>query len=427
MRFLDPQFILKIILALLTAAVISCAITPLVKMLAKKVGAMDIPKDERRMHHVPIPRMGGLAIFVGFMVSVLIFAGKYIGTELRGILLGSVIIVILGIMDDILTLKAMPKFIVQILAAVIVTVHGCRIDHFIGFDLPVWLSYVVSVLWIVTITNAVNFIDGLDGLAAGVSAISAGTMLVVALMLAGNDNLVATASALLLAAIVGACIGFIPYNFNPASIFMGDTGSTFLGFMLASISIYGLFKTYAVISFAVPFLVLGLPIFDICFAVIRRLAHGQSPMHADRGHVHHRLIDMGFSQKQAVAIAYLLSALLGLAAVVLTDSGEVQALIFIGAIAVVGTIGVRLIFGHHPKKDEPKPEGQGAASEEAQPAETVSDPAAPEEPAAGAPGEPDCDGAPEELSSAVPESSEELSGPPVAESEDATEEPHGEN
>ena len=158
-------------------------------------------------------------------------------------------------------------------------------------------------------------------------------------------------SALLLAALVGACIGFIPYNFNPATIFMGDTGSNMLGFILASVSVYGLFKTYAVISFAVPFLVLGLPIFDLCFAVIRRVSKGQSPMHADRGHVHHRLIDMGFSQKQAVAISYMLSALLGLSAVVLTDSGEIQALIFLAAILVVGAIGVALIFGSRHKKD----------------------------------------------------------------------------
>lgn len=345
---LDPNFFLKVGLTMLCAALISCAITPLVKALARKVGAMDVPKDERRMHKVPIPRMGGMAIFLGFLVSFLIF-GK-INREIQGILLGAVIIVILGVLDDILTLRAMPKFIVQILAAILVVAHGCRIEHFMGMTLPAWLSYPVSVIWIVAITNAVNFIDGLDGLAAGVSAISAGTMLVVALILVPDGT--AMASSILLAAIVGACIGFIPYNFNPATIFMGDTGSTFLGFMLASISIFGLFKTYAVISFAVPFLVLGLPIFDICFAVIRRLARGQSPMHADRGHVHHRLIDMGFSQKQAVAISYLLSAILGLAAVVLTDRGEVQALIFLAAIVVVGAIGVGMIFGRRHKKDD---------------------------------------------------------------------------
>ena len=348
---LDPNFLLKVGLALVCAAVVSCALTPLVKVLAKKVGAMDVPKDERRMHHVPIPRMGGLAIFLGFMVSVLIFQKLSISTELQGILLGAVIIVILGVMDDILTLPALPKFCVQIAAAIIVVLHGCRIEHFMGFTLPDWLSYPVTVIWIVAITNAINFIDGLDGLAAGVSAISAGAMLIVALLLVPDPT--AMICAILLAALVGACVGFIPYNFNPATIFMGDTGSTFLGFMLACISVFGLFKTYAVISFAVPFLVLGLPIFDICFAVIRRVAKGQSPMHADRGHVHHRLIDMGFSQKQAVAISYLLSAILGLAAVVLTDHGEIQAMIFLLAIVIVGAIGIGMIFGkHHPKKPE---------------------------------------------------------------------------
>ena len=208
-----------------------------------------------------------------------------------------------------------------------------------------WLSYVASVLWIVAMTNAVNFIDGLDGLAAGVSAISAGAMLVVALLLVPQGN--SAVSALLLAAVVGGCIGFIPYNFSPAKIFMGDTGSNFLGFILASISIFGLFKTYAFISFAVPFLVLGLPLFDICFAVIRRLARGQSPMHADRGHFHHRLIDMGFSQKQAVSICYLLTAILGLAAVTLTGRRFEQVLIVAGALALVVAIGFVLVFNRH--------------------------------------------------------------------------------
>ena len=359
---LDPYFLYKIGLTLLVAAAISFCTTPLIKLLARKVGAMDVPKDERRMHHRPIPRMGGLAIFLGFIVSFLIFGE--INREIQGILLGAVIIIILGVLDDILTLKALPKFLVQLVAAVIVVLHGCRIEHFLGFSLPAWLSYPISVIWIVAITNAVNFIDGLDGLAAGVSAISAGTMLVVALLLVPDGT--AMISAILLAGIVGACIGFIPFNFNPASIFMGDTGSTFLGFMLASVSIFGLFKTYAVISFAVPFLVLGLPIFDICFAVIRRLAKGQSPMHADRGHVHHRLIDMGFSQKQAVAISYLLSAILGLAAVVLTDRGEIQALIFLAAVVVVGTIGVGLIFGkrHQLKESESNSLPQSDESEQ---------------------------------------------------------------
>lgn len=351
---LDSEFIVRLLYTIVVAAGISCAITPLVKRLAKKVGAMDIPKDQRRMHHKPIPRMGGLSIFLAFLISFLIFGEMDRG--LRGILLGATVIVILGIADDIKTLRALPKFGIQILAAVLVVIHGCRIEQFLGWELPVWFSCIATVIWIVMITNAVNFIDGLDGLAAGVSAISAGTMLIVALMLVPEHN--ATLSALVLAAILGGCIGFIPYNFNPASIFMGDTGSTFLGFMLASVSVFGLFKTYAVISFAVPFLVLGLPIFDICFAVIRRLAKGQSPMHADRGHVHHRLIDMGFSQKQAVAISYLISVMLGLCAVVLTDKGEVQALIFLAALVLVGSLGLQLFFikRHHNHHKEQKEE-----------------------------------------------------------------------
>lgn len=343
---MDSSFALKVLAALLVAAGISCALTPLVKWLARKIGAMDIPKDERRMHKKPTPRLGGLGIFVGFLVSFLIF-GK-LERELIGILLGAGLIVAIGILDDKYALRPLPKFAVQIIAAVIVVAHGCRIEQFMGLHFPVWLSYTLSILWIVTITNAVNFIDGLDGLAAGVSAISAGTMLVVAMLLVPEPN--AMLSAIVLAGLVGGCIGFIPYNFNPASIFMGDTGSTFLGFMLASVSIFGLFKTYAMISFAVPFLLLGLPIFDICFAVLRRISHGQSPMHADRGHVHHRLIDMGFSQKQAVAICYLISAALGLCAVVLADSGEAQALIVLAALLVIGTIAAKLIFGKHHKK-----------------------------------------------------------------------------
>ncbi len=347
---LDSQFSMRLLYTILVAAGISCAVTPLVKWFAKTVGAMDIPKDKRRMHHKPIPRMGGLSIVLAFFVSFLIFGS--VEKEIRGILIGAIMIVTLGIVDDIKSLRALPKFFVQIAAAVVVVAHGCRIERFLGWVMPPWISCIASVIWIVMITNAVNFIDGLDGLAAGVSAISAGTMLVVALLLFPEQN--ATLSALILAAIVGGCIGFIPYNFNPASIFMGDTGSTFLGFMLASVSIFGLFKTYAMISFAVPFLVVGLPLFDICFAVIRRLAKGQSPMHADRGHVHHRLIDMGFSQKQAVAISYLISAVLGMLAVVLTDKGHARALIILIALIIIGTLGLQHFYikRHQTKNEE---------------------------------------------------------------------------
>ncbi len=222
-----------------------------------------------------------------------------------------------------------------------------------------WWSYPITIIWIVAITNAVNLIDGLDGLAVGVSAISTASITVIALMVAETNV------AVVLAALFGACLGFIPYNMNPAKIFMGDTGATFLGYILATLSVTGLFKMYAIISFAVPFLILGVPIFDICFAFLRRIAKGQNPMKADRGHVHHRLIDMGFSQKQAVAISYMLAAILGLAAVLLTSSGELKALILIGTIFVVGAIGMRVIFGtQEPAQKSSSGQDESAKSED---------------------------------------------------------------
>lgn len=340
----QTKMLAYVVLALLVALVVSFLMTPVVKTFAYKVGAIDVPKDARRMHKVPIPRLGGLAIFIGFMVSILLFSE--ITPELRSILLGAVIIVVLGVVDDIMALPAMLKFVVQIVAALIPATHGVTILAFsnpnIFSDNLYWvlgsLSIPFTVLWIVAITNSVNLIDGLDGLANGVSAISATTMLVIALV---SDQ---SAVAVVLAALVGACVGFMPYNMNPAKMFMGDTGATFLGYILATMSIQGLFKYYAVISFVVPFLILGLPIFDTTFAFIRRIAHGQSPMHPDRSHIHHRLIDMGLNQKQAVATLYVISAILGLSAVVLTTGGEQKAMLFFAALCIVALVAARVVF-----------------------------------------------------------------------------------
>lgn len=335
-----------IIAAFAVAAVLSYFFTPPVKNFAHKVGAIDVPKDARRMHKKPIPRLGGLAIYGGFLCSILIF-GQLDETMLC-VLLGAAIIVALGIFDDVLALGAKLKFVVQIVAAAIpVCIGNLQIGLFTNLnplsDTPFVhlgiLAVPVTIIWIVGITNAVNLIDGLDGLAVGVSSIAAITMLAVAL-LTGNMPI-----AITMAALAGACIGFMPYNLNPAQIFMGDTGSTFLGYMLATVSIMGLFKFYAVISFAVPFLILGLPIFDTANAIIRRVAAGRSPMSPDRGHVHHKLIDMGFNQKQAVAILYAISATLGLTAVVLTSSGEVKAIVLLLAVLAAILVGACIIYG----------------------------------------------------------------------------------
>ena len=357
-------FVARLLLAIGLSGIISYAATPLVKRMAYVVGAVDVPKDNRRMHDHPIPRLGGLAIALAFLLTTLLCV--QLDKELQGIMLGGIIILVLGVLDDSLTLPALPKFFVQILAAIVVVAHGSTIRYLTNpfssdpgacFDLGV-LAIAVTIIWIVMLTNAVNFIDGLDGLAVGVSGISAMSMLVIALLVS-EDNV-----ALIMAAIFGACMGFIPYNKNPAKIFMGDTGSTFLGFILACMSVQGMFKMYAVISFSVPFLVLGIPIFDICFAVLRRLAKHQNPMVADREHIHHRLIDMGLSQKQTVAVAYTLTGVLGLAAVLLTQSSEMRTLILLCAVAIVVVLTLLVIYGpaHRPSQHKEKvadQEGKG--------------------------------------------------------------------
>jgi len=338
--FPDMQLWLKVLLALLVAFVVGFGSTPIVKSFAQKVGAMDNPGEARRIHNHPIPRMGGMAIFLGFLVSVALFAE--VTRPVQGILIGTVIIVAAGVVDDIVSLKYWIKLIAQILAAVIAVAHGVVIqvlmnpnifsaneNIFIGI-----LAIPVTVIWIVGVTNAVNLIDGLDGLACGVSVISSVTMLVVALLVA-EPNV-----AIILACLAGGCIGFIPYNFNPAKIFMGDTGALLLGYVLATVSIMGLFKFYAVITFIVPILALALPIFDTAFAIIRRLLKGQNPMTPDRGHLHHRLIDHGLSQKQAVAVLYSLSAMLGLTAVVICTGGETRMLLLIIDLCIAVAVGV---------------------------------------------------------------------------------------
>ena len=266
----DRTSVTQVILALGVSMLLSFALTPLVKRLAYKIGAVDIPKDKRRMHDHPIPRLGGLAIFIGFVITVLAFAQP--DRQLRGILLGACLIVAVGVVDDSHPLGAGIKFILQIVAALIAVWHGVIIQTianplpFLGgeyWDFGV-MAVPITVIWIVAVTNSVNLIDGLDGLADGVSTIAALTMLVIALLLQNMEM------AIICAALVGACVGFIPYNRNPAKMFMGDTGATFLGYMLATVSVTGLFKLYAIISFIVPFIILGFPIFDTAPAVSSR-------------------------------------------------------------------------------------------------------------------------------------------------------------
>ena len=326
------------------AFLITLGLTPAAKSLAYKIGAIDVPKDKRRVHKRPIPRLGGLAIYYGFLVSILFFSN--IDRQLIGIIAGSLLIVGVGIIDDVKQLRAGIKLVVQICAALIVAFSGVRVA---ALSMPAVIvpggiislgvfSIPITVLWIVGVTNAVNLIDGLDGLAAGICSIATFSLFFIAI-LAGESSV-----AILAAALAGSCMGFLPYNFNPAKIFMGDTGSTFLGYMLSIICIQGLFKGYVVISFIVPFLILGLPIFDTTYAILRRIKNKKPIMSPDRGHLHHRLIDMGLSQKQTVAILYVIAMILGLSAVMVVGQGAYTAIIFIACVMLFAFFGGRMII-----------------------------------------------------------------------------------
>ena len=313
----------KIVAGPVVALLVSYFMTPPVKRFAENVGAIDIPKDGRRVHNHPIPRMGGLAIFTGFVLSVLLFVNM--SMQVMGLLLGAVIIAVMGALDDLLCLNPWIKLGGQFLAALVAIRCGIVFDvisnpGFLDAEATIplgWLSIPFTIIWIIACTNAVNLIDGLDGLAVGISAISSISMMIVSMILPAGIGSI----PLILACLAGSCVGFMPYNINPAKIFMGDVGSQFLGFVLSCISIMGLFKFHAIITFLIPLLSLAVPLGDTIFAFFRRILHGQSPFHADRGHIHHKLIDMGMSQKQAVAVLYAVSAVLGLIAVLIAGPG----------------------------------------------------------------------------------------------------------
>ena len=319
------------------------------------------------------PTMGGIMFIaaillctVGFGWKSMVENGDYTHLYVLGLALCYGLV---GFADDFVKVKlkrnlgltASQKFLLQLVVAVIFLFvlkksGDLSCDLYIPFwnldlEIPTAVYMIFAAFVIVGCVNAVNLTDGVDGLSSSV------TIPVMVFFAATAYIYGRTTLALLPATVAGGLAAFLCYNFHPAKVFMGDTGSTFLGYILATLSITGLFKMYAIISFAVPFLILGIPIFDICFAFLRRIAHGQNPMKADRGHFHHRLIDMGFSQKQSVAIAYMLTGMLGLAAVLLTSSGELKALILIAAIFIVSAIGFRLIFSKNdPAEDASSPE-----------------------------------------------------------------------
>jgi len=341
---------LNAVIAVIFAALMAFVATPIVRVVAHKIGAIDNPKvePERRMHKEPIPRLGGLAIFFSFVVSVLLF--YEISAFTLSLMGGALLIVAIGVLDDVFRIRALYKFFVHVAAAGLVVWPGGviveRINVFGGYLHFGYFSIPLTILWIVGLISAINLIDGLDGLACGISTISAFSILLVTILI-GDFKV-----ALMVAILVGSCLGFLPFNMNPAKIIMGDSGATLLGFVLAVVSIQGVFKVHAVLTFMIPFLILGVPIFDTAFAIVRRLLSGKNPFSTpDRGHLHHRLLDMGFGQKQTVRILYGVSALFGVSSVMLVTR-RIPVAIAIIAVALVLTVAMWFIFRDKKMREE---------------------------------------------------------------------------
>ena len=347
-----------IAIAFTIAFMTSFMATPYTIRLAKKLGAVDTPKDQRRINKITMPRLGGLAVILGFIISVvyllvamtierninLTIDNMYI--KLIGFFVGAAIIGITCFYDDVKGAKALVKLFAQIIAAIVVVSCGIRIDRidvaFIDNLFPDWAYNILTVGWIVGITNALNLIDGLDGLSTGISIISCISLLMI-FSLNGSPLI----SIILITALCGSLVGFLPYNFNPAKTFIGDTGSNFLGYSLAIISILGVAKTYTAIVIVAPLIVLALPLFDTVFAIFRRLKNGKSLkaiIEPDAGHLHHKMLKKGFTQKQAVLILYGLSAIFGVFAIILLDSGIWKALSFALIIIVIIAMGYKEFF-----------------------------------------------------------------------------------
>jgi len=302
------------------AFLIALAATPFAIWIAPKIGAMDVPKDARRMHKKAIPRFGGLAIMLGVLISVAVFLR---GNEhLPAILIGGSLIYALGVVDDFTDLPAKLKFGYEAFVAVLMYALGVRIEFVSNyFGKGVWqfgavLCFFVTVVWIIGITNTINLLDGLDGLAAGVAAIASLSIAYVAFIHGDKFGMMAVCVGMM--AVAGGAIGFLPYNFYPAKIFMGDGGSLFLGFMIAIFSVISPLKRSTLIAVIVPVLVLGIPIFDTLLAIVRRLLSGKPIMSPDKEHLHHHLMRSGYGQRRAVIMIYGISVIMGMAAVLVS-------------------------------------------------------------------------------------------------------------
>lgn len=338
-------FALKYIMVIISTMVVAAIATPLVRFLSFKVGAVDNP-NARRINKVPMPSAGGLAIFIAFSLATLVFLPRivthinYHGTYLHYIwplIVSSLIIIITGYIDDVKELGPAPKMFGIVLAATLIWFF--TEFHFDSFKIPFggpllifpsWLSFFLTVLWIVAITNAVNLIDGLDGLVSGVSIISLTTMGIVSYFFLHDSNIFLTLTIFIL---VAAIIGFLPYNYNPAIIYLGDTGALFIGFMIGVLSLQGL-KNSTAVAVVTPMIILGVPITDTVVAIIRRKLSGKKISEADKMHLHHRLLSLGLTHRGTVLVIYAISFLFSLTSLLLNVSSR------LGGVLLVLTMGL---------------------------------------------------------------------------------------
>ncbi|MEG3310025.1 glycosyltransferase family 4 protein [Streptococcus sp. SS-4456] len=338
-------FALKYIMVIISTMVVAAFATPLVRFLSLRVGAVDNP-NARRINKVPMPSAGGLAIFIAFALAALVFLPRivthinYHGTYLHYVLpliVSSLIIIITGYIDDVKELGPAPKMFGIVLAATLIWFF--TEFHFDSFKIPFggpllifpsWLSFFLTVLWIVAITNAVNLIDGLDGLVSGVSIISLTTMGIVSYFFLHDSNIFLTLTIFIL---VAAIIGFLPYNYNPAIIYLGDTGALFIGFMIGVLSLQGL-KNSTAVAVVTPMIILGVPITDTVVAIIRRKLSGKKISEADKMHLHHRLLSLGLTHRGTVLVIYAISFLFSLTSLLLNVSSR------LGGVLLVLTMGL---------------------------------------------------------------------------------------
>ena len=318
--FTDTMLFIKIVTMFALAFAIAFVLTPLSIRLAHKIGAVDVPLDKRRMHSRPIPRFGGIALFLSTTISILLLNGSF--PKIQIALIGGAFMYLLGAIDDLKNLKPLTKATGQVIIACFVYMMDIRIDYismnFTGgkYNFGDGLSLIITVLWIVGITNAVNLIDGLDGLAGGVTCIIALSLAYIAYI---HGSIYGSVSVMLsLMALAGACAGFLPYNFSPAKTFMGDGGALFLGYMIAVLSVISPLKRATFIAAITPIVALAIPIFDTLFAIIRRTVKRIPILEGDKGHLHHRLMKAGYGQRRSVLIIYGIVGIMGMVSVLIS-------------------------------------------------------------------------------------------------------------